>query len=147
MTVQLELIENGHVLHYVFTDPVDMRELEAFNRQEKEYYDVVTHRIHSLVDIRQMTHVPQGALHVRIRPNLTHKNSGHLVLVGASTLIRMLAETATRLAHFGHIEFFSEIDPAWAYLRDLIAKGTSNSAAAPTGDAKTTPDASPKAGL
>ena len=122
MPIKNELIENGHVLLSVYETPWGLEDLVGFNALAAKHYAQATHKIHLLIDARQMGTIPYGVLRSRAYSHFTHPRSGAIAVVGASTIARALAETVLRLAHFDRAKFFMTQEEALEYLRTVIAR-------------------------
>jgi hypothetical protein len=123
MPVSADFQEDGHVVVVTIADPWIGRDLTAIYPMEKPYFDKAKYKVHTLVNLSAAHTVPPGVIATRQgSPHLLHPNRGQVVVIGASNLIRTLAETAMRVVHFKGVRFFDTDAQGWAYLRDLIAK-------------------------
>ena len=122
MPISLELVEDGHILYYVYSDPWTVEDLTSLTPRVMDYYNQASHKIHTLGDATKLRQVPPGALRVRSVPNLSHPNSGDIAIAGASLLVETISTTIFRLVHFNRVKFFQNADEAWAYLRTVIAE-------------------------
>ena len=119
-TVTLE--ENGYLLHYIYSDPWTITEMERVNAESLAFYNAAKHKLHVLVDMRGSKNAPTGMMRARNNPDLKHPNSGKIAVVGVTPLIRNVGEALLKLAHFNRAAFFDEMEPALEYLRAEIAK-------------------------
>jgi hypothetical protein len=123
MPASVELCENGRILHYVFTDPWTLAEMDAAAAKAIEYYDKADRKLYVLLDARRMRNVPPGVLRAaRTNPDIRHRNSGQIAIVSAAKLVEVMGQTIMRLTHSSKAKFFPEEQAAWVYLRELIAK-------------------------
>jgi hypothetical protein len=123
MPVTLDLRENGHVFHYIITDPWSLADLRAVQAQEIAWGENKPYRIHAFVDMTGMHHFPTGWFNIERAPDRRRGrvNSGNMAIYGASTFIRRLSESVFRVMGFDRARFFDKPDDAWVYLRGLIA--------------------------
>ena len=129
MPINCELRESGHVVYIVASDPWTAAELRAAYRIETPFFDAVGHRVHTLANLAETHHVPAGVLGARSgSPHVFHPNRGEIAIVGASSLLRALLETAVRVVRFQGLHFFDTEDEAWDYLRAVIARERSQHA-------------------
>src|SRR5690606_1900012 len=122
MPAELNLTEDGYVLHYVFREPWSITDMTEVNRRAKEYYDAATHKVHVLLDVRGVRSAPPGFIRARSNPDVTHPNAGNIAVVGANSYIRALGDVILKLARFDRAKFFNTEEEAWAYLRAEIQK-------------------------
>lgn len=122
MPASVELTENGHVLHYVFTDPWTLEDMVVVTRQGKLHYDQSAHKIHVLLDVTQARRVPPCVLTARSNPDLTHSNSGHIVIVGASGVVKAMGDLIVKVIGTKKVSFHEDETEAWASLRAIIAE-------------------------
>ncbi len=126
MPTKVELRENGRVLHYIFTEPWTLKDMEEAAAKARTYYDAADRKLHVLFDARAISSLPSGLLRARNNPDMRHPNSGHIAVVGASTVLQVIAETILRITRFQRARFFQSEDEAWAYLRRIIAEEEAN---------------------
>src|SRR5690348_10673364 len=100
MPAQVTLEENGYLLHYVYSDPWTIADMEAVNALSLKHYNAATHKLNVLVDISGSKNAPAGMLRARNNPDLKHRNSGKIAVVGANTLIKGVGEALLKLSHF-----------------------------------------------
>src|SRR5437667_9507401 len=100
MPTSVQLCENGRILHYVFSDPWTITEMDAAARKATQYYEVADKKLHVLLDARRMRHVPPGVLRAaRTNPDIRHRNSGQIALVAPAKLIEVMGQTIKRRTH------------------------------------------------
>ena len=123
MPITAETRENGRVRYYVITDPWKTNDLIAEYPGDQAYRDSVDFTVHMLMNISQMKHIPPGLLAARKdAPALKHRRSGYLVMIGAGTFPRVMAETIFKLAHYERAVFVDTEEEAWAFIRKVIAE-------------------------
>lgn len=120
MPATADLIENGHVLKYVVTEPWSMEDIYHITRRGKQVYDTSPHRIHLLADVTGIRKVPPGFLSVRHVPDLNHPNSGHIALVGAEGLFKLMAELVARFFPAEKVGYYNSEEEALSHIRSLI---------------------------
>ncbi len=123
MPVTLEIRENGHVAYYVLADPWETTDLLSLYPKDIEYRSSVNHLVHTVMNISKVVRVPRNILRARSgAPAFVHPNSGQLVMIGAQTFPKLMAETIFRLAHYERAKFFDTKEEGWAYIRQFIDK-------------------------
>jgi hypothetical protein len=121
MPISMNLRENGHVFHLVFTNPWNSEELLNHYEQEARLLDSSPFRIHSMVDVRESRAMASGALQIaRHRGRIEHPRRGIVVILGASNFRRNLMEMVFRMARFNRVRYFVSESDAWVYLRQVI---------------------------
>jgi hypothetical protein len=120
MPVTLEFRENGHVLHYIFSDPWEVGDLTALYPQSTAYLQNAPGKVHTLADVRDAHRLPSGLLTVRHGPDWSHENGGWIAVVGAMSLLKIFANIVFQLSQFDRVVFFDSEGEAWAYLRNAI---------------------------
>jgi hypothetical protein len=122
MPLTYQFSDAGHLVTLTVTDPWTAQELEKFYEAERPYFDKAgNYKVHTLVDIRKMRSIPPGVLSRRKSPNITHKNSGLVLLVGASHLAQIMVNTAFTLTHVNKARFFSDISEAEQFLEQAMS--------------------------
>src|SRR5260221_11513296 len=124
MPFESYLIENDRIVFVKLSDPLTPEEMEqSFMR--KFIDDPRPYHLPALVDVTGLTYAPPaGAIRAWRKSALSHPNLGHTALFGATTLIRLMANTIFWLAHYDRVKFFDTHDHALAYLREVIARET-----------------------
>src|SRR5262245_3205018 len=121
MPVTLDLLENGRVMYFTFSDPWVVSQVTDLYPRSNAYLNSATRKLHTFADVRPARRIPSGLLNLRYGPDWTHPNSGQITILGASPLLRTFAKIVFRLSGFERIGFFDSEEEAWAYLRQLIA--------------------------
>ena len=123
MPVTVEPRENGRVLYSVYSDPWTITDMDKAHEFQISYYDTAPYKVHHLLNVTNARSIPPGIMRARTTsPEFSHPNSGYLAIFGAAPLLKMMADTLLKLARYKRAQFFSNIDDAWVYLRDVIAK-------------------------
>jgi hypothetical protein len=122
MPVSMELIENGRIFRYVFSDPWKVADFTATFTDAKVILDAAPYRVHGIVNLLATAKDPIGVLNIRKHPSFSHANSGYTAFCHASLLARRVTETALRLARFNRLDFFKTEQEGMVFLRELIAK-------------------------
>jgi len=121
MPVTTDLLENGRIIYLRTASPWSIEETFEAYKVAETYFDTALHKLHSLIDVRDLVSIPPGVLKVRNTPFISHKNSGNMAVVGAQKLARTLAETMLKLTSFKRAKFFETYEDAIDYLKQLIA--------------------------
>lgn len=121
MPVTTEFIENGHVLKCTLSDFWTMEDIYQIARDRKPACIASPFRVHVLVDMTQISHVPPGFLSVRSRVDWNHSNSGHIAIAGAVGMVRLMIELVVRLLPGNKASLFDTEADAVEHLRSLIA--------------------------
>jgi hypothetical protein len=121
MPVTNKLAEDGHILYRVVSDPWQVEDLLCADEQVRVHYDHAEHKVHLLVNVSDVHRIPPAVFRLGRGMTITHPNSGHIILVGATTLTRRLSETVFRIAKFDRAHFFDVEEDAWTYLRQIVA--------------------------
>ena len=128
MPVSLAIEESGHLIHYVFSNPWEIAEVEATFKQDIAHRDSVAFTVHSLLDIGKGHDIPIGALRLRSTPAINHPRKGYMVMVGVTPLILALSDTVFRITHTEKVKTFATEDQALAFLRQVIEEETNSPA-------------------
>lgn len=84
MPVNMNIIENGRIIHYEYIDPWTFDDLLPLYAQVEKHLDRVAYKVHLLVDVRQMKNAPSNILKARREDAwLTHPNGGYVAVIGA----------------------------------------------------------------
>lgn len=119
MPIELDILENGHVLRYLMTDPWTIEDYEPILERDIMHRESVNHKVHNLT-IAKLRTVPAGALRARNAPTFNHPTAGHLAMVGAPQLVRSFTEIVLKLAHYERVKFFDTEEEALEHLRGVI---------------------------
>ena len=123
MPVTAELREQGHVWYYVITDPWETSDLISFYKQDFAHRETVNHTVHLVMNVSAMHSVPINLLRARNNaPAWSHRTSGQLVMVGAHSFAKSIAEMIFKLAHYEKAKFFNSEAEGWDYIRAVIAE-------------------------
>src|SRR5262249_54304126 len=123
MPVELKTCENGHVQHYIVTDPWRVSDFTSLFDEDRAYRDGVPFKVHSLVDLTRSTQAPPpGIIAVRFgSPTLEHPRRGIVVAVGLNKLTRIMSGFVLWAAGM-QAENFETLDEGWAALRAHLAE-------------------------
>jgi hypothetical protein len=122
MPATAELLEEGHILKYVVSDPWTMDDIYHITREGKQVYDNSPHRVHLIVDVTQTHRVPPSFLSVRNVPDLNHPNSGHIAVIGAAGMVKIMVDLVARFFPGDKVTYFSGEAEALDYLQGVIAE-------------------------
>ena len=121
MPITQELREDGWVVYYTLVAPWSVQELQDKLPQETAWRDAADHTTHELVDVNKVGNPPPESIRLHKIPALTHPRSGYVVVIGANTFVRRLAEVIFRLGHYKRLRFVDSEQEGWVFLRGLIA--------------------------
>jgi hypothetical protein len=121
MPIKMELVENGQVIHYVFTDPWTVPELMKLYEQNQAIRDKSPRKIHTLVNLTRARHLPHGTLSARAySPDGSHPRAGFIVIVGAQTYLRTILDLAFHLLRTDRFKFVNTEEEGWAILQGIL---------------------------
>jgi hypothetical protein len=126
MPINLELLENGHILHFQVDGAWTPEEIVAGKEKVRRIFQEARHIVHALVDLRKArVSVPLLMASQQVIGGEPLPNSGQIAVIGVSWIMRSLAEPILRLAGGADtVLFFNTIDEAKAYLRRFIEQET-----------------------
>ncbi len=122
MPIQIEVIEEGFVLHYMISDPWDVPELLKTFEEERAYRDSVSHVVHSINDFSGARKIPANWWSARQGPGLTHPRSGEMVFIGLTPGFRLLLDAILKATRYKRVKVFNTADDGWEYIRHLAAR-------------------------
>jgi hypothetical protein len=139
MALTYEFSQDGSLVTLTVTDPWTIEEMDSFYKAERPLFDsAANYKVHTLVDIRKMRTIPRGILRRGSSPNITHRNSGLVAIVGASMFAQSMANTAFRISQFKRARFFKTMEEAHQFLQTAIdADRTSTNKVHASGQAQT----------
>jgi hypothetical protein len=117
----MELIEDGRVFHYIFSDPWKIEDFMATFSQAETILNKATTPIHGIVNLYATAKDPIGVLNIRKHPSFSHAMSGYTVFCEASPLARRVTEAALRVARFNRMKFFNTEAEGMAFLHEVMA--------------------------
>jgi hypothetical protein len=123
MPVTLELCEDGHVAYYIVSDPWQTTDLTRWYAEDNAYRNGVDFKVHTFMNMTQVKHVPSNIISARVNaPAFTNPHSGQLVMIGAFSFVKTMAEMIFRLAHYERAKFFNIEQEGWTYIRQVITE-------------------------
>ncbi|MEP7285273.1 MAG: hypothetical protein ABI947_05840 [Chloroflexota bacterium] len=123
MPVSMELREQGHVTYYVLADPWLITDLTSLYPRDNRYRNTVDFKVHTVMNFGDVRHIPANVITAKQdAPAFEHPASGQLLMIGANSFVRIMAETIFRLAHYKRASFYNTEAEAWAYIRQVIAE-------------------------
>ena len=121
MPVQFKIEDDGWIIHYSITDPMDIPELLAAYKQERAHRDATPHLVHSITNMSGVRRIPRNFMSAGSGPGLKHPRSGELIIVGLSPMLSRIIDPILRLARFNRLKVMNTEAEAFTYLRTLIA--------------------------
>lgn len=122
MPITINLIEDGHIVHYTVSDPWTTDEILPAKAHSHEVFGGARHTLHALADLRGAA-MNLGLIQAaqQMMGGEPLPNSGEIAVVGVSRLIRMVAAPIlTLVAGDNPVSFFDTVPDATAYLRRKI---------------------------
>src|SRR5215467_10874218 len=111
MPVTLNLIEDGHIIHITITDPWKTSEITTLYPLVEATLNKAHYKIHTLADVSQTKQAPGNIFKSRLaNANYSHPNTGVIAIVGASPVVKVMAETLFWLARYERARFFATYD-------------------------------------
>lgn len=129
MPVAINLIEDGYVIHYEFTEPFLIEELLTAYQQELAFRNAAPHTLHSLTDFSKVTGIPKNWLQARSGPGLKHPRSGEMIFVGVRPGLKILLNTILKITRYERIKLFDTPEAAMAYAHQLAEETKKQTAA------------------
>jgi hypothetical protein len=113
MPVELSVSELDNAVVLTITDPWSVAELSSYYPEIERLMNRSTVKVNTIVDMTRARRPPPGVLSVRLDTPIIHnKNSGRLVIIGASAFVRSLSDVVMRLMHFDRVEFVNSREEA-----------------------------------
>lgn len=123
MPATMEIREDGHVLHFIFSAPLTAQELMDVMAKDAEYRNSVPFKVHAVINAEH-TDFPPSVLRARSSPSIVHPRHGFCAIVGSIALVRTIADTIFKLTHNDQFKFFATENDAWTFIREKIAADT-----------------------
>jgi|SRR5579859_2420294 len=122
MPITLSTLENDRIVYLKVTDPWTTEELLSIYPLEAKYFNNRVGKVHTILDITSMRTIPPTALRARNSPNLTHPNSGNVLVIGAThPLAVALFNVTERLLQHTRFQNVASYDEAVAFLKQQLA--------------------------
>ncbi len=116
--------ELPHVLVMSFWGPVSLKEALDMTEEEGRYIQAASTKVHTIIDLREVTGVPNDFLSVIPRigtmPAASHPNAGYKVVVGARGLARLFLDIFSSVVR--RLEMVDTMEEAEAFLRQKLAQ-------------------------
>ncbi len=116
--------ELPHVLVMKFSGAVSLNEALDMTVQEGEYIRQADTKVHTIIDLREITGVPNDFLsaipRIGTMPAASHPNAGYKVVVGARGLARMFLDIFSNVVR--RLYMMDTMEEAEAFLREQLAK-------------------------
>jgi hypothetical protein len=117
MPMTTELRDRPDIVYIEASDPLTLQDFEDSFAKQTEILNKATGKVHLFVTVHGLRQMPSGVLRVRQKaPIFSHPNAGTMVIVGAATVIRFIADMISQLARYKQIRFFDTEAQAWAFL-------------------------------
>ncbi len=128
MPINLELIENGHILWFHIEGAWKPEDIAPAKEKTRNIFQQAPHTVHALVDLSSaQVNVPLLMASHQVIGGEPLPNTGKIAIVGVPRMIRMVAEPILRATgNADPITFFSTIEEAKTYLRRHIDSGKSD---------------------
>ncbi|MEQ9030024.1 MAG: hypothetical protein RLP44_15040 [Aggregatilineales bacterium] len=120
MPVEIQFDESQKFIIYTISDPVNIADLYADYKEEKNFRDSVEHTVHSIVDMSAVKRIPPNWLTAKSGPGLTHPHSGQMLFVGLSTGLRIIVNTITKIMRYEKMQVFNTREEADDYMAYLV---------------------------
>ena len=123
MPINLELIENGHILWFQIAGAWKTEEILPAKEKTRRIFQEAPHTVHALADLSKATiNMSLLLASQQVIGGEPLPNTGQIAVVGVSWMLRMVAEPVLRAASRDPISFFDTTDQAKSYLRKYIPK-------------------------
>lgn len=119
MPVTFKLDAEQRIIFWYISDPWTLPQLTVHYNDVIAILDSTDHTINSIIDIRGVHKIPSGILKARYLSTWDHPRNGYALVVGATPLLRNIAEAAFKIARFERASFFPNEDEARAFLETL----------------------------
>lgn len=121
MPIEFKIEDDGWIIHYNITDPLEIKELLETYKQERAHRDATPHLVHSITNMTGVRRIPRNFMSAGSGPGLKHPRSGELIIIGLSPMLSRIIEPILRLARFNRLKVMKTEAEAFAQLRTLIA--------------------------
>ncbi len=126
MPIELSFHEDGHIIEYRLTEPLDISELSALFETDTQHRDSVDFTVHSITDCSQLRSLPRNWLGAKSGPGLHHPRSGEIVIVGVTPGLKVLVDTMMKIARFKRVKLVNTLNEARTYLHDVVTQEHAN---------------------
>jgi hypothetical protein len=125
MPINIQLIEDGHVLLFQVDKSWNPDEIPAAKEKSRSIFKQAQHTIHALVDLTQASvSLKLIMASQQVIGGEPFPNAGQIVIVGVSKMLQMLAKPAlVATGNADTISFFDNVESAKQHLRRYIAQG------------------------
>ncbi len=119
MPIQTEIRSDGTVIVFNVTDPIQLEEVLEHMREVEPYFDQASAAVHTVINLVRVRQLPLGIIGTRSYAGYSHPNAGKIIIIGADTLVRTLANVIVKLTNNRNIAFFETEQQAWDHLDSL----------------------------
>jgi hypothetical protein len=125
MPVTLDTLDNGYTLYVTFSEPWVAHDMYPLFKQDKQHRDQILRqepgrKVHLVVDLSRVHNSVNGLFQGRQSPSFSHRNAGHVMIIGANSLVAATSRAAMRIVRFERFHFVDTKEEALAFVRGLI---------------------------
>lgn len=121
MPITTTLSDDGRILYLAITDPLTPAEVQQNRIDGAAYFASVPFQVHVLIDIRALKAINPNILNPATFANVTHQNHGLMAVVGASPMIRVIANSIMGALGYRRVRFYASIAEARDWLEARAA--------------------------
>src|SRR4051812_38752303 len=100
MTISFCQHTQMQIIHLNVADPVQVQDFTRLFSAHQRYLEKSPFKVHLLLNMQRVKHVPIGLTQLCEAPALLHPNSGYIAIVGATSSLEALAKIIFRISHF-----------------------------------------------
>jgi hypothetical protein len=123
MPTEVEVLKNGRVLLYRYSDPLDLEAWRVLMAEMRPLYDQATSPIHMICELSGLTKIPPNFINFVIfgSTNLRHPKLGHIVAIIPHSGIMQVVKLLISL--MPHLRWHSvdTLDSAFDFVDRLMA--------------------------
>lgn len=124
MPINLELIEDGHILWFQVDEPWNADDIPPAKEKSRRIFQQAQHTVHSLVDLRRAkVNLPLLTAAQQVIGGEPFPNSGQIAIVGVSGMMQLIIRPALMVTgNADTLRFFKTFEEAKAHLRRQISQ-------------------------
>jgi hypothetical protein len=118
MPIQIEVIENGRIMHLQVTDPWKPADILPAKEKTREIFTAAKNTVHALVDLRRAA-ITMNLISAsqQVIGGDPLPNAGQIAVVGINPLMQMMARPILKLSGSGDtVSFFDSVESAKKHL-------------------------------